>query len=520
MSETKSPGFRIVALHQEGFKRIKLVDITPGPYLVQITGKNEQGKSSLMDGIAATLDGGAQFLQTVPIQVGRDKAVMQVTIGSGEVGAEKIEMIVTKTIRRREDGTEAPTLVVENAEGFRAPSPQKMLDAYLGVMTFDPGKFMRMSAEDQFDTISAMVPGVDFNDIAMKNASDYAKRTEINRDAKRARTAAEAIIVPDSIDATTTAADEVALTDELAGAGEHNAKLEARKLRRAQVKEQIDAGPALLADMEKTGNDAIKDLQEKADEAVKEVRDEIRRLEARITTITEIAADNQTKIAAATVIKYREVKTNLDAMQAALDKAEPLPEPIDTEALRARITEARNANIAIRERERRADLIAEAEELETESEALTEAMDARDKTKEEAIAAAKLPVPGLSLGQNAKGKGVVLLDGLPLAQASHARKLRTSAEIAMSMNTKLRVMLIQEAAFLDADNMEVLSQLAIENKYQIFVERVDSSGKVGFVIEDGHIAGVDVPEPAKEEPKPKVARSSGRNKAEKLGNLL
>ena len=48
MSDAPSPGFRIIGLRQESFKKIKLVDITPPRHLVKITGKNEQGKSSLI----------------------------------------------------------------------------------------------------------------------------------------------------------------------------------------------------------------------------------------------------------------------------------------------------------------------------------------------------------------------------------------------------------------------------------------------------------------------------------------
>lgn len=508
MSETLNPGFRIIALHQEGFKRIKLVDITPPRHLVKITGKNEQGKSSLMDGIGATLDGGSRFLQAVPIQVGKNKSVLKLTIGNDD----KVEMIVTKTIRPKEDGTFSTTLVVENADGYRTPSPQKMLETYLGALTFDPGAFMRMKAEGQFDQIAGMVPGVDFSDIAKKNASDYARRTEVNRDAKRARSAAESVLVPDSIDAETQPVDEVALTTELAGAGKHNASIETRKERRGSVQKEIDGGPATLAALEQSINDLIKASQDRATADVADAEATIGRLEeeiatwrAKIIAINKSAEGREAQYAANGSISIDAERKHIASLQDTLNNAEPLPEPIDTEELTTRITEARNTNAAIRLRDQRAAHITEAEAHEADADRLTKAMEARDKAKEEAIAAAKLPVPGLSLGQDAKGEGVVLLDGLPLAQASHARKLSTSARIAMAMNTKLRVMLIQEAAFLDEDNMEILSQLAIENDYQIFVERVDSSGKVGFVIEDGHIAGVEVP-PDEPEPEMKKAR--------------
>lgn len=508
MSETPSPGFRIIGLRQENFKKIKLVDITPPRHLVKITGKNEQGKSSLMEGVAAALDGGAEFLQSVPIQKGKEKSVLRVTLGNGE----KIEAIVTKTIRQREDGTFSQTLVVENADGYRAPQPQTMIDGFFGPMTFNPLKFMGMKPDKQFDQIAASVPGVDFADIARKNASDYARRTEVNRDAKRARAAAESIQVPDSIDAETQPIDEAVLTQELAGAGQHNATIERRKERREQAQTQLDAGPTLLKVREDDTNAAIQADQDALDASVADWRAEIARLEQRITDAKAASEQRQAEIAVQGNIKHNEIQKSLEDLRATLEGAEPLPDPIDTAELTARITEARNTNAAIRLRDQRDARVTEAEDLELESTRLTQTMEARDKGKEDAIAKAKLPVPGLSLGVDAKGDGIVLLDGLPLAQASHARKLRVSALIAMSMNTKLRVMLIQEGAFLDEDNMEILSQMAIEHDYQIFVELVDGSGKVGFVLEDGAILGAEPP-PAEPEAKARAPRKAKTTKA-------
>lgn len=519
MSETKPSRYRIIGLRTEGFKRIKLVDITPPRHLVKISGRNEQGKSSLMDSIAAVMKGGAQFLQSEPIQTGREKSVTRLTIGDDD----KVCMIATRTLRRREDGGFTDTLVVTNEEGFRAPSPQAMLEKMLGPLTIDPGKFITMRPEAQFDQIAGMVPGVDFADIAKKNAIDYEQRTEINRDAKRARAAAEAIVVPDSIDAETQSIDEAALTAELAGAGQHNARIETRKERRAAVQKEIDGGPAGLAATEKSTNDLIKASQDRAASDVTDAEATIARLEeeiatwrAKIVTINKKAEDQQNQYAVNGSIAYGQAREHITSLQETLDKAEPLPEPIDTESLTARITEARQTNAAIRLRDQRAAQVTEAEALEADAERLTAAMEARDKAKEEAIAAAKLPVPGLSLGQNAKGDGVVMLEGLPLAQASRSRRLRTSVLIAMALNPELCVILIQDAAFFDPESLDIIAALAIEHDYQIWAEIVGTD-ETGFVIEDGHIAGVEVPEPTAEEPKP---AKGGRNKAARAETLL
>ena len=197
---------KILKLQLENFKRISVVEIKPDGNLVQITGKNGAGKTSVLDSIWVTLEG-ATHLQSVPIRKGADKATIQLTLGG-----DKAELIATRTIRaKKEGGGFNTTLTVETAEGFRAPSPQEAMDKLMGRITMDPLAFTRMKPEAQYDQLRAFVPDVDFDEIAAKNKSDYTKRTEVNRDAKRARAAADAIQVPDSIDSQTEAIDEAAL---------------------------------------------------------------------------------------------------------------------------------------------------------------------------------------------------------------------------------------------------------------------------------------------------------------------
>ncbi len=68
-----------------------------------------------------------------------------------------------------------------------------------------------------------------------------------------------------------------------------------------------------------------------------------------------------------------------------------------------------------------------------------------------------------------------------------AEKLRASVSIAMAMNPKLRVIRVRDGSLLDEDGLRLLAEMADKSDYQIWIERVDSSGKVGFVLEDGHL---------------------------------
>jgi hypothetical protein len=140
--------------------------------------------------------------------------------------------------------------------------------------------------------------------------------------------------------------------------------------------------------------------------------------------------------------------------------------------------------------------------------ALTATIDAKRKAIGEAIARAKMPVPGLGFAE-----GIVTYNGLPLNQASGAEQLAISFAIAKAANPTLRVVLIRDASLLDAESLAQLAEMAKDGDYQIWLERVDTSGQVGFYIEDGMVVAHNGEPVAPPEPKKKAkpeTKQSGR----------
>ena len=422
---------KIVKLAAENVKKLKVVEITPNGALVEITGPNGSGKSSVLDAIFYAL-GSAKGLPSEPIRRGAKSARIQLDLG---------EIIVTRKIG--ESGTQ---LVVESAAGARFPSPQRMLSDAIGAISFDPLGFIRAEPPDQFEMLRKVAKiEVDIDAINGQNQRDYDARTDVNRKAKELRAQAAGIEVPDDLPAD--AVDVDALITKLEEAGTHNATLEQRKARREQA--QRDA-----AQDRRIAND-------KREEAAR-LRRQADEIEAVASKFDESAAAAEKKLA----------------------DAEALPDPIDTAALRLDVDKARKLNDLIAARARRARVEAEATTEEAKATALTEAMEKRDKEKEAAIGAAKMPIEDLTLGD-----GQVLYRGLPLDQASSAEQLRVSVAIAMAANPKLKVLLIKEGSLLDENGLQLLRDMAETHDYQVWLERVDTSGKVGIVMEDGHVAG-------------------------------
>ena len=431
---TAPKGLKIISLRAENLKRLTAVRIDPKGNLVEIRGRNAQGKSSVLDAIWWAL-AGAGNIQADPIRKGQERAVVTLNLG---------DLIVTRTFTKQDDGSFRTSITVENGDGARFPSPQRMLDDLLGSLTFDPLAFARMKPKEQFDALKGFVPGIDFANIEGLNRADFEKRTAVNRRTKELTAQAQAIAIPESLPAERI--DEDAIIAEIGEVGNHNATIERRQEgREAAKKEAADFRSAASGCRERAA-----ELRRQADE-----------LDADAVTNDAEAASREEKLA----------------------NAEPLPAPKDAAAIRARLDDAKRTNALIDQAARRMQLQDQVKEAQAEAETLTANIATRDKAKLDAIAAAKLPIDGLGFGDDA-----ITLNGLPFEQASDAERLRASCAIAMASNPKLRVIRVRDGSLLDEDGMRLLGEMADAHDCQVWVEAVDSSGRVGIVLEDGHVA--------------------------------
>lgn len=444
-TETKEPGMRIVGLQVENVKRVKAIEIKPGANgVIEITGKNRQGKSSILDAMWWAITE-AKHIQDVPIRKGADRAVIRVDLG---------KLKVTRTIRapKAEGGEFTTSLKVENEDGFAAKSPQALLDALVGQLTFDPLEFTRMKPEAQFNACRAFVPGFDFDANAKARKAAFDDRTGVNRTAKDLNAQAEGVVV-DLTAAGLAKVDEAELVTQLEQAGQTNADIEKRRGNRENAQTKISADRATATELLQRAAKLREDTERQA-----------------------TAWENQAS----------ELQANAAETEAKLEAAGPLPDPVNTELLTTQIAAARESNARIARAEEaarhRADLIQRAGAAEKKAEALTAELAALDKAKTDAIAAAKLPVEGLSFGD-----GVVMLNGLPFDQASGAEQLGVSCAVAAALNPKLRVLRCKDGALLDGDAMKMLAEFAEANDMQIWIETVDSGRAGAIVIEDGMV---------------------------------
>lgn len=440
-------GSRITHLVVEGVKRIKAVDVPLKPGMNEITGQNEQGKTSVLDSIWWAF-AGKRNIQDDPINRQRDRALTRIELDDG--------MVVTRTYRRvpedkRDEAADPYTTSVSvEIDGAKVDRPQEeVLNRMIGSIAFDPLEFIRLPPAEQFRLLRRWVPEVDFEGVKLANERDYAKRRDLNRDAKALDARIEAITLPEQMPVEVDEAQYITELEEAAKINEafntHVERVRIVELQRHAAHEHYLRASSSKAAAERMLKDAERELEEarfeaeEADEAAKKLGDK--------------------------------------------------PPTRDTSDVRKSLEAARAANSATADLRRKAtekrDMSAEFATKVRESDVLTNTIDSRNAAVAKAVAEADLPVTGLSFD----AEGNIFLNGLPFAQASGAIQLRTSIAIAAAMNPGLSVILVRDGSRLDDAAMDALRWFADTNDVQILIETVSRGKPNAILIEDGSVGG-------------------------------
>lgn len=160
---------KIIRLTAENYRRLKAVEITPDNTLQVITGRNAQGKTSVLEAIWAAIGGGAASKDTPrPIRDGEPQASVTLDLG---------DLHVTRTWDAEKGKTE---LKVTAPDGARYSTPQTLLDGLVGKLSFDPLEFTRLSAKEQRQALLDLL-GLDFAAEDRERQRLYDERTETGR---------------------------------------------------------------------------------------------------------------------------------------------------------------------------------------------------------------------------------------------------------------------------------------------------------------------------------------------------
>jgi hypothetical protein len=417
---------RIIQFHAENYKRLKVVDITPDNSCVIISGKNENGKTSVLDAIWSVLEYRAAAKKNPePIRKGETKSLISLDLG---------DYIAT----RRFTGEDS-TLEIRSPDGIKLPSPQKLLDGMIGDLSFDPWEFARKTEQEQrtllSDVLFKITDGkLNLADFDARKQEAYDARTDANRQKKQLASLLANLRPPTDQEPT----EEIASSD---------------------VTAAITHGLG--------ANQRIKDLIAENERSAKSIADAQREIER----LQKIVADANTITVANT---------------AELERVEP----IDVAFLQGQLKDIEGRNKRAREVIEYKKLRTSLDKVDEDIGKLNAKMELIEIEKAEALEAAPLPVKGFTINAdgvriiNDDGQDV------PFCQASAARRLKISLAIAMAANPTLRVIRIADGSLLDDDAMAMIRDMAVDKDFQVWIEyrSKNDQDRMGVYIEDGKVA--------------------------------
>jgi len=159
--------------------------------------------------------------------------------------------------------------------------------------------------------------------------------------------------------------------------------------------------------------------------------------------------------------------------------------PYDEEGIegtRARIAEATEISTALAPWQEYDRIQAEAQQARGKRKEFTEEIKGLDAQEKVALAAAGIPVKGLTFDE----EGTPLLFGQPLEVASGRERIEMAAAVAFAHNPELKVCLIDEANDLDDDGLQSLHDEAVARGFQAWICRINADGPgATIVVDDG-----------------------------------
>lgn len=178
---------KIINLKSKNIKGIKAIDITSKDNVVIISGKNGAGKTSALDSIWFILCWKAGAKETpMPIRKGEKEAEGEVTLCE-DLTAEDVEqgktpepLFIVNRVWKANGDTQ---LKVTNGKGLKYTTPQKLLDDFIGYLSFDPRLFSQMKGREQRQVLIDLT-GFDVTEIEKRIAYLYDQRLEKGREVK------------------------------------------------------------------------------------------------------------------------------------------------------------------------------------------------------------------------------------------------------------------------------------------------------------------------------------------------
>lgn len=419
---------KINSLEIENVKRVKAVAMEPAESgLTVIGGRNGQGKTSVLDAIAWALGGDRKRPSDARREGSATDPHLKVRLSNG--------IVVERKGR-------SSALKVTDPEGRKGG--QQLLNGFIEELALDLPKFLSMGDADKAKTLLGIIGvGDELARLELREQTLYNQRTGVGqmRDQKRGA-AADMPMHPDAPAEPVSVAELIQEQQQiLARNGENRRKRE----RAAQLEQARNAAAAEVA-----------------------------------------AAQEQLRLADERLLK---ANADLDRLSADCAEASKTAEQLADEStaeIEQSLANIELINAKVRDNQRRAEAMREAEELAERYDDMTDRINEVRRAKLDLLKGADLPLDGLAVEN-----GVLAYQGRKWDCMSGSEQLKVATAIVRRLKPECGFVLVDKLEQMDVGTMREFGAWAEAEGLQVIATRVSTGDECSIVIEDGYGTAAD-----------------------------
>lgn len=420
---------KISNLQIENVKRVKAVRIEPTDKgLTILGGRNNQGKSSVLDSIAWALGGNRKKPSQAEREGSMNKPYLKVTMNNGLV------------VERKGKNSD---LKVTDPDGNSAG--QTLLDSFVEELAIDLPQFMEATNKEKADTLLKIIGvGDQLYELEREEKELYDERRSVYRIKEQKRKYAEEL--PYHEDAPDEPLKISALINEQQEILARNGENQKKRQEAQRLADRVDAQKEKMAS----------------------VKAEIARLEEQLAEMEDI---------------HQETVQDLETAQ---KTAEQLQDE-STAELEQSIAENEQINEKVRTNLKKEAAEEEARSYETQYEKMSGQIQAIRDKKQALLDEADLPLPELSVKE-----GALTYKGQEWDNMSGSEQLKVSTAIVRQLKPDCGFVLIDKLEQMDLETMKEFGQWLESEDLQAIATRVSTGEECQIIIEDGEVVGEEL----------------------------